>query len=475
MFEGDDGARPRRPTRRRSTLAARRRAARADRACPRSENFWQAGPTGPCGPCSELYYDRGLEFGYGRRTCPAATTSASWSSGTSCSCSSTARRTARSRRCPSRTSTPAWASTAWRASSRTRRRSSRPTSSRRSSSWAEEARGTRYGERRRATARCAILADHARAMTFLIADGVVPSNEDRGYILRRIMRRAIQQGRLLGSSRPSCRGSSSASSRSWAPPIRSSRPRATASTGGYGARRRSFRRTWSRAAAASRRLQRSRTTASVPGEDVFRLHDTFGFPFDLTREIAPSRASRSTARGSSALMEQQRARPARGQRRGDAQRRPAGAGADARHGSAQTEFAGYETLEQRTPRRRSSSALDGASMLVKLARRRSTPRAAARSPTAATVEGEAATRARSSTPARGHDQRSSLEPLAGALKSGDGRGARRPAARHAPRATTRRRTCCTRRCARVSARMSARRAPRGARTGCASTSRTARG
>src|SRR5204862_2649971 len=47
-----------------------------------------------------------------------------------------------------------------------------------------------------------ILADHSRAMTFLIADGVVPSNEDRGYILRRVMRRAIQQGRAIGLESP---------------------------------------------------------------------------------------------------------------------------------------------------------------------------------------------------------------------------------------------------------------------------------
>ena len=82
--------------------------------CPRSENFWQAGPTGPCGPCSELYLDRGVEFGVAGRPARAARTSASWSTGTSSSCSTTRTRRARSRRCRRRTSTPAWASTAWR-------------------------------------------------------------------------------------------------------------------------------------------------------------------------------------------------------------------------------------------------------------------------------------------------------------------------------------------------------------------------
>ena len=59
----------------------------------------------------------------------------------------------------------------------------------------EELSGRRYGEEFDTDRALRILADHGRAMTFLIADGVVPSNEDRGYVLRRIMRRAILQGR----------------------------------------------------------------------------------------------------------------------------------------------------------------------------------------------------------------------------------------------------------------------------------------
>src|SRR6185503_16994775 len=66
----------------------------------------------------------------------------------------------------------------------------------------EELSGKRYGSDPGVTRALRVLADHGRAMTFLIADGVVPSNEDRGYILRRIMRRAIQQGRSIGLESP---------------------------------------------------------------------------------------------------------------------------------------------------------------------------------------------------------------------------------------------------------------------------------
>ena len=65
----------------------------------------------------------------------------------------------------------------------------------------EELSGKRYGETFETDRAMRILADHTRGMSFLIADGVVPSNEDRGYVLRRVMRRAIVQGRRLGIER----------------------------------------------------------------------------------------------------------------------------------------------------------------------------------------------------------------------------------------------------------------------------------
>ena len=164
----------------------------------REDNFWQAGPVGPCGPCSELYFDRGVDVRRPDDDRPGDDTERFlefWNlvfmqyelheDG-----SMTPLPDAEHRHRAS-------GSTASRRSSRTSRRSTRP-----STSAAGRARrgalGQDGGGPAKVTRALRILADHGRGMTFLIADGVVPSNEDRGYVLRRIMRRAIQQGRVLG-------------------------------------------------------------------------------------------------------------------------------------------------------------------------------------------------------------------------------------------------------------------------------------
>src|ERR671934_1423595 len=160
--------------------------------CPRSENFWQAGPTGPCGPCSELYLDRGLEFGeeddlpggdnerfleywnlvfmqYNQEPIGTLTPLPSKNIDTGLGLN---RMAIVQQGVPSIFETDQFAPLM--------------------------ALGRELAARTDDERALRILSDHSRATTFLISDGVVPSNEDRGYILRRVMRRAIQQGHRIG-------------------------------------------------------------------------------------------------------------------------------------------------------------------------------------------------------------------------------------------------------------------------------------
>ncbi len=166
--------------------------------CPRSENWWELPPPGPCGPCSELYLDRGLAFGE-PDDLPGGENERFleyWN-----------LVFMQFDQNPANTLTPLpgqehrhgpWAQPAWRRSSRTRRSVFETDQFAPLIALGEELSGRRYGEEFPTDRALRVLADHGRAMTFLIADGVVPSNEDRGYVLRRIVRRAIQQGRSLG-------------------------------------------------------------------------------------------------------------------------------------------------------------------------------------------------------------------------------------------------------------------------------------
>ena len=159
-----------------------------------------------------------------------------------------------------------------------------------------------------------ILADHSRALTFLIADGVVPSNEDRGYILRRIMRRAIQQGRrigiapgflprfveqvieTMGGAYPELHRERD-SILLWA---RSEEEASVARS--------------SRARGCSPRSSSARASdpahPTIPADAAFQLHDTFGFPIEVTTELR----RRAGARGRRRRLRRAHGGPARARR-----------------------------------------------------------------------------------------------------------------------------------------------------------------
>jgi alanyl-tRNA synthetase len=187
-----------------------------------------------------------------------------------------------------------------------------------------------------------IIADHARAVTFLIADGVYPSNTERGFVLRFLIRRAIRNGRLLGYPREfmaELAGAVVASLESGYPELR---PRLPDVQSALRTEESGFLRTLDRGSELLEALidaAISDCTMLISGEDAFALHDTYGFPYELTREIAGERGVAVDSLAFEQLMTEQRERA-----RGDAARKRAAVTvADAP--ALASSFEGYAGLE----------------------------------------------------------------------------------------------------------------------------------
>lgn len=312
------------------------------------DNFWAAGPTGPCGPCSEIYYDQGEEFGCGEDTCAPG-----------CDCDRflefwnlvftqfDRQEDGSMPELPHRNLDTGMGLE--RMAAIMQHKGSNYDGDLMQSLIALGSRisGKAYepASYEGASRSLRIIADAARAVDFLIADGVLPGNEGRGYVLRRLLRRAVFHGRLLGiegaflgqfidevnslmgdaypelvENRALVAGIVAAEEERFSATLESGRTYLDEALAGLGA------------------------GEPLPGQTAFMLHDTFGFPIDLTVEIAGVAGHEVDMDGFDAAMGEQRAR-ARAAAEGDAW----GSFNDVWTALADelpaTEFAGYEALE----------------------------------------------------------------------------------------------------------------------------------
>ncbi|MDH4106482.1 MAG: alanine--tRNA ligase, partial [Gammaproteobacteria bacterium] len=154
-----------------------------------------------------------------------------------------------------------------------------------------------------------VIADHARAASFLIADGVQPSNEGRGYVLRRIMRRAIRHGFMLGQKQPFFHRLVRTLEQEMGPAYPELTAQRTHIEKVILQEEERFAETLSQGMSLlDTALGALGGTKQIPGETVFRLYDTYGFPVDLTNDIARERGLSIDEPGFEAAMDAQRAR-----------------------------------------------------------------------------------------------------------------------------------------------------------------------
>ena len=311
----------------------------------REDNFWDMGPTGPCGPCSEIFYDLGPAAGCGKPTC-----------GVGCpDCDRYLEfwnlvfqqydRDAGGELHP----LPKKCIDTGMGFERTCMIIAGKTSIFDTDLYQDviavlpaEGRSALDAPERAVHKR--IIADHARAVVNLVADGVTPSNTDRGYVLRFLIRRAVRSGKLLGFPSAFLAGVVPGVAKSLA----SGYPELAAAAPDIASKVRNeellFEATIQRGQAIlAERIEQLRAThAAVPGSVVFLLHDTYGFPPELTAEIAREAGLDADMAGYREEMRAQRERA-----RQDALSKRAEVRVDAgeRGDVAESVFLGYETLE----------------------------------------------------------------------------------------------------------------------------------
>ena len=282
----------------------------------KEDNFWEHG-SGPCGPCSEIYYDRGEEFGCGKPGCTVG-----------CDCDryievwnnvfsqfdndghnnytelkqkniDTGMGLERLACVCQNVDSLFDVDTVMNITNKV-----------------SELTGAHYGESHKRDVSLRVITDHIRSATFMICDGILPSNEGRGYVLRRLLRRAARHGKLLGVNEPFLYQVVDTVIHENECQYPDLREKQTYITKVIRTEEENFARTIDggmKIYGDMLSAHKAKGETVFSGEDAFKLYDTFGFPIDLTAEMAAEEGMTIDEDAFKALMTEQkeRAREAR--------------------------------------------------------------------------------------------------------------------------------------------------------------------
>jgi alanyl-tRNA synthetase len=280
-----------------------------------ADNFWSMGVPGPCGPCSEIYYDRGPA--YGAEGGPIADENRYLEIWNLVFMQNERGAGGGKDSYPILGELPAKSIDTGLGLERTAallqgvENIYEIDTTVKILNRASELTGVKYGSSEKSDVALRVIADHARTSAMLIGDGVTPGNEGRGYVLRRMMRRTIRNMRLLGSMDPIMSELTVAAigaMGSQYPELVADKKRILSVSV---SEEESFMQTLKSGTQifdlASIALKKSKATV-LPGDEVFKLHDTYGFPFDLTLEMAREEGLEVDEDGFRRLMKEQKDR-----------------------------------------------------------------------------------------------------------------------------------------------------------------------
>lgn len=312
----------------------------------KEDNFWEHG-SGPCGPCSEIYYDRGEKYGCGQPGCTVG-----------CDCDRYMEvwnnvfsqfnndgkgnyTELKQKNIDTGMGLERLAVVMQDVDSLFDVDTIRNITNRIS-----EISGKHYGEDHKTDVSLRVITDHVRSMTMMIADGVMPSNEGRGYVLRRLLRRAARHGKLLGIDHPFLTEISKKVIEVSGDAYPELKEKQVFILKVIETEEASFNKTIDSGLSILNDMieaAKAEGKTALDSADAFKLYDTYGFPFDLTKEILNENGLTCEEEGFNALMEEQRTRAREARKKlGDLGWVSENLGIDK---SIQTKFTGYTNWE----------------------------------------------------------------------------------------------------------------------------------